>query len=331
MLVTGGAGFIGANFVRSTLQHRPEYEIAVIDALIDPHFTRNLDDVKDSIAFRQGDVCDTAFVSALVEELGIEVIVHFAAESHNDNAYLFPSRFAHTNVMGTVSLLEVVRSTGVRLHHVSTDEVYGQLALDDTEAFTPDTPYRPRNYYSASKAGADHFVRAAWTQFQLPVTISHCSNNYGPYQHVEKFIPRTITELLVGGRPRLHGSGRHVREWIHVDDHCTAIHAILDRGRLGETYVVGSDDERDNRSIVELILELMGKPSDWVDYVPDRPSNDLRYASDASKLRTECEWMPLRTEFRKEMAGLIDWYRHNESWWWEMKTAVERRYGELGR
>ena len=331
MLVTGGAGFIGSNFVRYTLQHRPEYAVAVLDALVDPHYTRNLEDVADRIEFRCGDVCDGDLVAALVDELDVDLIVHFAAESHNDNAYLFPSRFARTNVMGTVALLEVVRAKGIRMHHVSTDEVYGQLALAGAGRFTPETAYSPRNYYSASKAGADHFVRAAWYQFGLPVTITHCANNYGPYQHVEKLIPRTITSVLSGERPRVHGSGRNVRDWIHVEDHCAAIHAVVDRGRLGETYVIGSNDERDNLSLIEMILELMGRPKDWLHHVADRPSNDLRYASDASKLRAECEWVPLRTEFRKEMAELIDWYRGNESWRSEMKVSTERRYRELGR
>lgn len=331
MLVTGGAGFIGSNFVKYTLEQHHGYRVVVLDALVDPTYARNLDDVAELIDFRQGDVCDADFVAALVAELGVDVIVHFAAESHNDNAYLFPSRFARTNIMGTVTLLEIVRETGVRLHHVSTDEVYGELPLGSADKFTPDTAYHPRNYYSSSKAGSDHFVRAAWNQFQLPVTITHCANNYGRYQHVEKFIPRTITGVLRGIPPRLHGMGKNVRDWIHVDDHCAAIHSVLDQGRFGETYLVGANNERDNFSIMQLILELMGKPSDWFEHVSDRPHNDLRYASDASKLQAECGWAPLRTEFRKELADLVDWYARNEPWWSEMKVATEERYGRLGR
>ncbi|GAA3435954.1 dTDP-glucose 4,6-dehydratase [Kutzneria kofuensis] len=330
MLVTGGAGFIGSNFVRHTLRNRPEYELVVLDALVVPHYHNNLDDVADRIVFRRGDVCDVDFVTDLVDEQGVEVIVHFAAESHNDNAYLYPSRFARTNVLGTVALLELIGDRGIRLHHVSTDEVFGQLELGEDRRFTPDGEYRPRNYYSSSKAGADHFVRAAWNQFQLPVTISQCANNYGPYQHVEKFIPRTITGVLTDIPPHLHGSGRHVRDWIHVDDHCSAIHAMLDRGRLGETYLVGADNEVGTYEVMQMILELTGRPLDWYEHVAERPCNDMRYGSDSSKLRAECGWRPEHTDFRQDMAELIDWYRGNEPWWAEMKAITEKKYLEMG-
>lgn len=331
MLVTGGAGFIGSNFVHHTLAHRGDYEVAVLDTLTDPHYTNNLNPVADEIEFHRGDVSDASTVDALIEDLSIDVVVHFAAESHNDRAQLYPDRFARTNILGTLTLLENARRTGVRLHCVSTDEVFGDLPLDSTDRFGPNTPFQPTNYYSSSKASADHFVRAAFKQFEVPVTTSNCTNNFGPYQHVEKVIPRQITDVLCGTRPKLHGTGSNVRDWIHVEDHCTAVHAILDRGRLGATYLVGAENEWSNSDLLQEILAATDMPEDWFEHVPDRPYNDLRYAVDASRVREECRWAPVRTDFRTELKEIVEWYREHRSWWASMKDATEQAYRWLGR
>jgi dTDP-glucose 4,6-dehydratase len=219
----------------------------------------------------------------------------------------------------------------VRLHHISTDEVYGDLELDDPAKFTPDTPYNPSSPYSSTKAGSDLLVRAWVRSFGLAATISNCSNNYGPYQHVEKFIPRQITNVLSGIRPKLYGAGHNVRDWIHVDDHNAAVWAILDRGRTGETYLIGADGEQDNRHVLETILELMGKPADWYDRVTDRAGHDLRYAIDASKLRDELGWAPRYRDLRAGLAQTVEWYTANRAWWEPVKAAVEARYAEAGQ
>ena len=260
-----------------------------------------------------------------------DAVVHFAAESHNDNSLDDPWPFVQTNLVGTYQLLEAVRAHGKRLHHISTDEVFGDLELDDPARFHEQTPYNPSSPYSSTKAGSDLLVRAWVRSFGVQATISNCSNNYGPYQHVEKFIPRQITNLLGGERPKLYGSGQNVRDWIHVDDHNAAVHAILDRGANGETYMIGADGELDNKTVLELILELMDQPRDAYDHVTDRPGHDLRYAIDSAKLREELGWSPRYTTFRDGLAQTIDWYRDN-AWWWEpQKAATEARYRKLGR
>jgi dTDP-glucose 4,6-dehydratase len=329
VLVTGGAGFIGANFVHWTLRHRPDVDVAVLDALTYAGNRASLRPVEDRITFVHGDVADASLVDRLVGEC--DVVVHFAAESHNDNSLHDPSPFVSTNVVGTFTVLEAVRRHGVRLHHISTDEVYGDLELDDPDRFRESTPYNPSSPYSATKAGSDLLVRAWVRSFGVTATISNCSNNYGPYQHVEKFIPRQITNLLDGVRPKLYGTGENVRDWIHVDDHNGAVWTIIDRGRSGETYMIGADGEMDNRSVVELVLELMGHQRDAYDHVNDRPGHDLRYAIDATKLRTELGWTPEYTTFRDGLAATIDWYRGNEAWWRPQKDATEKKYAELGR
>ncbi len=257
--------------------------------------------------------------------------MHFAAESHNDNSLRDPSPFVHTNVVGTFTILEAVRKHGVRLHHISTDEVYGDLELDDPAKFTPDTPYNPSSPYSSTKAASDLLVRAWVRSFGIVATLSNCSNNYGPYQHVEKFIPRQITNVLSGIRPKLYGAGQNVRDWIHVDDHNAAVWLIIDRGRSGQTYLIGADGERSNRDVLETILELMGKPADWYDHVTDRAGHDLRYAIDAGKLRTELGWSPRFTDMRAGLAQTIGWYTENQDWWEPGKRAVEARYAEVGQ
>ena len=328
-LVTGGAGFIGTNFVHQTVRERPDVEVTVLDALTYAGDRASLAGVADHITFVEGDVADAALVDHLVRDA--DVVVHFAAESHNDNSLAEPWPFVQTNVVGTYTLLEAVRRHGTRLHHISTDEVYGDLELDDPATFTPSTPYNPSSPYSATKAASDLLVRAWVRSFGVQATISNCSNNYGPYQHVEKFIPRQITNLIDGVRPKLYGTGANVRDWIHVDDHNAAVWAIIERGRSGETYLIGADGERNNRDVVELILELMGQPRDAYDLVTDRPGHDLRYAIDSTKLRAELGWTPQYPSFRDGLAATVDWYRDNESWWRPRKEATEARYAQQGR
>jgi dTDP-glucose 4,6-dehydratase len=329
VLVTGGAGFIGANFTHWTLRHRPDVELVVLDALTYAGNRASLSAVEDRIEFVRGDIADAALVDRLVA--GCDVVVHFAAESHNDNSLHDPSPFVATNVVGTFTILEAVRRHGKRLHHVSTDEVYGDLELDDPQRFSERTPYNPSSPYSATKAGSDLLVRAWVRSFGIAATISNCSNNYGPYQHVEKFIPRQITNILDGVRPKLYGTGENVRDWIHVDDHNSAVWTVIDRGVSGETYLIGADGEMDNRSVVEVILELMGQPRDAYEHVNDRPGHDLRYAIDATKLRTELGWEPRYATFRDGLRATVGWYRDNEAWWRPQKSATETRYAELGR
>ncbi|MDP9181189.1 MAG: dTDP-glucose 4,6-dehydratase [Actinomycetota bacterium] len=327
MLVTGGAGFIGANFVHWTRRHRPDVAVTVLDALTYAGNQANLDGAE--VTFVQGDVADAGVVDDLVRDS--DVVVHLAAESHNDNSLSDPSPFLSTNVVGTFTILEAVRRHGTRLHHVSTDEVYGDLALDDAARFNETTPYNPSSPYSATKAGSDMLVRAWVRSFGVAATISNCSNNYGPYQHVEKFIPRQITNILDGLRPKLYGAGRNVRDWIHVDDHNAAVWTILERGRVGETYLIGADGEVDNKTVVETLLEVAGLQRDAYDSVPDRPGHDLRYAIDSTKLRTELGWSPQFTAFRDGLEATFAWYRDHEALWRPLKDATETRYAELGR
>ena len=329
ILVTGGAGFIGSNFVLRTAGTRPDWQVRVLDALTYAGNADNLAAVADRVELVEGSVADADLVDRLVAEA--DVVVHFAAESHNDNSLDDPWPFLQTNVVGTYRLLEAVRRHRVRLHHVSTDEVYGDLALDDPARFTESTPVNPSSPYSATKAAADLLVRAWVRSFGIEATLSNCSNNYGPYQHVEKFIPRQITGVLQGVKPKLFGQGSNVRDWIHVDDHNDAVVTIIEQGRPGQTYLIGADGERDNRQIVETILELMGKPADWFDLVSDRPGHDMRYAIDSSKLRQETGWTPRYQDIRAGLAQTIEWYRDNESWWRAAKERTEATYQRLGR
>jgi dTDP-glucose 4,6-dehydratase len=324
ILVTGGAGFIGSNFVHLTLAERPDLEVTVLDALTYAGTKHSLEGALGRIDFVEGSVADAELVDRLVDDA--DVVVHFAAESHNDNSLLDPSPFIDTNLIGTYTLIEACRRHDVRYHHISTDEVYGDLELDDPKKFTEETPYNPSSPYSASKAGSDLLVRAWVRSFGLRATISNCSNNYGPRQHVEKFIPRQITNVIDGVRPRLYGAGHNVRDWIHVDDHNAAVWTIIDRGRLGETYLDGANGEMDNKSVIELVLELMGQDPGAYDHVTDRAGHDLRYAIEAGRIRTELGWTPRYEDFRSGLAATIDWYRDNESWWRPMKDATEARY-----
>ena len=326
VLVTGGAGFIGSNFVHLTVAERPDTEVTVLDALTYAGTTRSLDGVMDHIRFVEGDVADEALVDGLVAEA--DVVVHFAAESHNDNSLRDPSPFVRTNLLGTYALLEAARRHEVRYHHISTDEVYGDLELDDPAKFTESTPYNPSSPYSSTKAGSDLLVRAWVRSFGLRATISNCSNNYGPRQHVEKFIPRQITNVIDGVRPKLYGAGLNVRDWIHVDDHNSAVWTIIERGEIGRTYLIGADGEVDNLGVVRMLLELMGHEPDAFDQVTDRAGHDLRYAIDATALRTELGWTPRYENFREGLTATIDWYRANEDWWRPMKAATEATYAQ---
>ncbi|WP_030527764.1 dTDP-glucose 4,6-dehydratase [Phycicoccus jejuensis] len=333
VLVTGGAGFIGSNFVHRTLATRPDAQVTVLDLMTYAGSTASLEGTLDRVRLVEGDVADADLVDRLVGEC--DLVVHFAAESHNDNSLEDPSPFVRTNLVGTFTLLEAVRRHGVRYHHISTDEVYGDLELDDPAKFTEATPYNPSSPYSSTKAGSDLLVRAWVRSFGIRATISNCSNNYGPRQHVEKFIPRQITNVIDGVRPKLYGAGLNVRDWIHVDDHNEAVWTIVDRGASGETYLIGADGEVNNLDVVRLILELMGEDPDGFDQVTDRAGHDLRYAIDADRLRRELGWSPRYESFRDGLAATIDWYRENEAWWRPQKEATEARYARtqqvLGR
>ncbi|AWZ23453.1 MULTISPECIES: dTDP-glucose 4,6-dehydratase [Rhodococcus] len=329
LLVTGGAGFIGANFVHQTVAERPDTQVTVLDKLTYAGNRASLDPVADTITFVQGDIADAELVDRLVADT--DLVVHFAAESHNDNSLANPAPFVQTNLVGTFTLLEAVRKYDVRYHHISTDEVYGDLPLNDPIKFTETTAYNPSSPYSSTKAGSDLLVRAWVRSFGVRATISNCSNNYGPYQHVEKFIPRQITNVLTGVRPKLYGTGTNVRDWIHVDDHNSAVWTIIEHGRLGETYLIGADGETDNRTVVETVLELCGKGRDEFDFVTDRPGHDLRYAIDATRLRTELGWAPRYRDFREGLAATIDWYRAHEQWWTPQKQATEAAYRRVER
>lgn len=329
LLVTGGAGFIGSNFVHHVVA-RTDHDVTVLDKLTYAGNRASLAGLPaERVRFVQGDIADAALVDSLIAET--DAVVHYAAESHNDNSLHDPRPFLDTNIIGTYTLLEAVRRHGVRFHHISTDEVYGDLELDEPTRFTETTPYNPSSPYSSTKAGSDLLVRAWVRSFGVQATISNCSNNYGPYQHVEKFIPRQITNVLRGVRPKLYGTGLNVRDWIHAEDHSSAVLTILEHGRIGETYLIGADGEKDNRSVVELILTLMGQPADAYDHVADRPGHDLRYAIDSTKLREELGWTPQYGDFEAGLRATVEWYRDNEAWWAPAKDATEAFYAEQGR
>jgi dTDP-glucose 4,6-dehydratase len=329
ILVTGGAGFIGSNFVHYVLRETT-HSVTVLDKLTYAGNLASLDGLPaDRFEFVQGDICDAELVDELFRRH--DAVVHYAAESHNDNSLDDPRPFLDTNIIGTYTLLEAARRHGTRFHHISTDEVYGDLELDDPERFTEQTPYNPSSPYSSTKAGSDLLVRAWVRSFGVKATISNCSNNYGPYQHVEKFIPRQITNVLRGERPKLYGTGENVRDWIHADDHSSAVLAILDGGRIGDTYLIGADGEKNNKDVVELILTQLGQAADAYDHVNDRPGHDLRYAIDSSKLRTELGWTPSFSDFEAGLAATIEWYRDNEAWWVPQKDATEARYTAQGQ
>ena len=339
IIVTGGAGFIGSNFVHYVVNNHPEVYVTVLDKLT---YAGNKDNLAGLPAERMelvvGDIADAKLVDRLVKEA--DAVVHYAAESHNDNSLKDPFPFVQTNIIGTYTLIEACRKHNVRYHHISTDEVYGDLPLREDlpgygegpgEKFTAETPYNPSSPYSSTKAGSDLLVKAWVRSFGLQATISNCSNNYGPYQYIEKFIPRQITNILSGIRPKLYGEGKNVRDWIHTNDHSSAVWAILTKGRIGETYLIGADGEENNKQVLELILELMDQPKDAYDHVKDRAGHDLRYAIDSSKLREELGWIPEFTNFRNGLADTIKWYTDNRDWWSAKKEAVEASYAKNGQ
>jgi len=315
LLITGGAGFIGSNFVRYWVDHHPEDRVVAYDLLTYAGNRANLDDLGDRVGFVQADVADPVAAEQALRDHHIDVIVHFAAESHNSLAVKDPGRFFKTNVMGTQTMLEAARQVGVaRFHHISTCEVYGDLDLDSDEVFTEETPYRPRTPYNASKAGADHAVRAYHETYNLPVTITNCCNNYGPFQFPEKVIPLFTTNALEGQALPLYASTANRREWLHVDDHCRAVEAVLNNGQIGETYNVGSGVERSIEEIADAVIEATGAPASLKTIVPDRPGHDRRYLLDSTKLKTQLGWQP-EIPFSKGLKDTVEWYATHRAWW----------------
>ena len=329
LLVTGGAGFIGSNFVHYLLDNT-EHTVTVLDKMTYAANKASLDGL-DVTRFNLivGDIADRELTDELVAQA--DAVIHYAAESHNDNSLANPEPFIHTNLVGTFTLLEAVRKHGTRYHHISTDEVFGDLALDDPAKFTETTPYNPSSPYSSTKAGSDLLVRAWVRSFGIEATISNCSNNYGPYQHIEKFIPRQITNILSGLTPKLYGEGLNVRDWIHASDHSSAVLRILESGKIGETYLIGADGEENNITVLRTILRLMGKDENDFEHVRDRPGHDMRYAIDGTRLREELGWEPQFTDFEAGLADTIAWYTDNRSWWEPLKAEVEAKYAKAGQ
>ncbi|OFN47455.1 dTDP-glucose 4,6-dehydratase [Rothia sp. HMSC071F11] len=329
LLVTGGAGFIGSNFVHYLLDNT-EHTVTVLDKMTYAANKASLNGL-DGTRFNLmvGDIADRELTDELVAQA--DAVIHYAAESHNDNSLANPEPFIHTNLVGTFTLLEAVRRHGTRYHHISTDEVFGDLALDDPVKFTETTPYNPSSPYSSTKAGSDLLVRAWVRSFGIEATISNCSNNYGPYQHIEKFIPRQITNILSGLPPKLYGEGLNVRDWIHASDHSSGVLRILESGKIGETYLIGADGEENNITVLRTILRLMGKDENDFEHVIDRPGHDMRYAIDGTRLREELGWEPQFTDFEAGLADTIAWYTDNRSWWEPLKAEVEAKYAKAGQ
>ena len=336
IIVTGGAGFIGSNFVHYVYNNYPNVHITILDKLT---YAGNQNNVKsilgDRVELVVGGIMDKELVDKLASKA--DAIVHYAAESHNDNSLNDPSPFIYTNFVGTYTLLEAARKYDLRFHHVSTDEVYGDLPLREDlpghgelpgEKFTEDTKYNPSSPYSSTKAASDLIVRAWIKSFGIKATISNCSNNYGPYQHIEKFIPRQITNILSGIKPKLYGNGKNVRDWIHTNDHSSAVWTILNDGKIGETYLIGANGEKNNKEVLELILKEMHMPNDFYDHVTDRAGHDLRYAIDSTKLYKELNWKPKYTNFEEGLRQTIQWYIDNQEWWEHEKDEVEANYAK---
>lgn len=327
ILVTGGAGFIGSNFIRYALENHPDWSVTNLDALTYAGNPDNLSGLESSgrYEFIHGDICDSRSVGRAFENA--EMVVHFAAESHVDRSITGPEAFIRTNVLGTFALLEEARRRNIRrFHHVSTDEVFGSLD-SVSPPFNEKTPYAPRSPYSASKAASDHLVRAYHETYGLPVTISNCSNNYGPYHFPEKLIPLAITNLLQGRKVPVYGDGTQVRDWLHVSDHCNAIDAILEKGTVGETYCVGGDGEMRNIDVIRSILNAFGKDEDMIEHVKDRPGHDRRYAIDFSKIKDTLGWTP-SVPFDEGIKNTVEWYREHETWW---KRCISGEYREYYR
>lgn len=336
IIVTGGAGFIGSNFVHYVYNNFPNVHITILDKLTYAGNQKNIKSILgDRVELIVGDIMDKELVDRLASKA--DAIVHYAAESHNDNSLNDPSPFIYTNFVGTYTLLEAARKYDLRFHHVSTDEVYGDLPLREDlpghgelpgEKFTEDTKYNPSSPYSSTKAASDLIVRAWIKSFGIKATISNCSNNYGPYQHIEKFIPRQITNILSGIKPKLYGNGKNVRDWIHTNDHSSAVWTILNNGKIGETYLIGANGEKNNKEVLELILKELHMPNDFYDHVTDRAGHDLRYAIDSTKLYKELNWKPKYTNFEEGLRQTIQWYKDNQEWWEHEKDEVEANYAK---
>ena len=323
-LITGGAGFIGSNFIHYIFEKYPDAQIVNLDKLT---YAGNLENLKKwehdtRYRFVKGDIADSKLVNDLVHDC--DIIVHFAAESHVDRSVLGPAEFVRTNVLGTQTLLEAARvNGGKRFHHVSTDEVYGSIPLESDEKWTEESPYKPRSPYSASKAASDHLVRAYHQTYSLPITITNCANNVGPYMYPEKLFPLAITNLLEGKKVPVYGEGRQIREWLYVEDHCRAIDLILNRGTVGETYFVGPSDEHvSNLEVIKKILKVMNLPEDRIEFVKDRPGHDAKYALDTTKIKTELGWEP-RYSLDETIRKTVGWYVENQDWWKRIKNSAE--------
>jgi len=327
ILITGGAGFIGSNFILYWVEKYPEDTVINFDKLTYAGNLENLVSIekKPNYLFIQGDITVPEMVDNVMK--GVDIVVHFAAESHVDRSIKEPAAFVETNVVGTQVLLDAALKHGVkRFHHVSTDEVFGALSLDSTEKFNENTKYDPRSPYSASKAGSDHLVRAYFETYNLPITITNCANNYGPYHFPEKFIPLAITNLLEGKKVPVYGDGLYVRDWLYVEDHVRAIDLVLKKGKVGETYCVGSmTQDVNNLEVVKKILRIMGKNESEIEFVKDRPGHDRRYAIDWTKIHSELGWEPLNN-FDAWLEKTIDWYKENEKWWKDIKNGEYKDY-----
>jgi dTDP-glucose 4,6-dehydratase len=327
LLITGGAGFIGSNFILYWMKNHPEDQIVNLDKLT---YAGNLENLKEvehnpNYSFAHGDICDLEFVNKTMQN--IDTVVHFAAETHVDRSIQDPTPFIKSNVMGTGVLLESALKNNVkRFHHISTDEVFGALQLNSTEKFNENTPYNPHSPYSASKAGSDHLVRSYHDTYGLPITITNCANNFGPYHFPEKLIPLTITNLLEGKKVPVYGDGLYVRDWLYVEDHCSGIEAVLQKGKVGETYLIGSmTQDVSNIEIIKKILSLMDKDESSIEYVKDRPGHDRRYAIDWSHIHNELEWSP-NYSFDAALQMTIDWYKEHEDWWKRVKSGAYQDY-----
>lgn len=329
LLVTGGAGFIGSNFIHYWLKNHPDDQIVNFDKLTYAGNLENLKEIQNNpnYSFVKGDICNPSEVDLVMQ--GSDMVVHFAAESHVDRSIMEPGSFVLTNVVGTQVLLDSALKNSVkRFHHISTDEVFGALSLDSIEKFNENTKYDPHSPYSASKAGSDHLVRAYFDTFELPITITNCSNNFGPYHFPEKMIPLAITNLLEGKKVPIYGDGLYVRDWLYVEDHCRAIEAVLLNGKEGETYCVGGmAEDISNLDVAKKIIRILGKSEDEIEFVKDRPGHDRRYAVDFSKIKNELGWEPLHT-FDEWLEKTVEWYKTHEEWWRKVKSGEYKKYYE---
>jgi dTDP-glucose 4,6-dehydratase len=327
ILITGGAGFIGSNFIHYWMNNHPDDRILNFDALTYAGNLENLRSIENNsnYSFVQGDICDAEVVNDVMQ--GIDIVVHFAAETHVDRSIMNPSAFIETNVLGTQVLLDAaVKNNVKRFHHISTDEVFGSLSLEETRKFTEETKYDPRSPYAASKAGSDHLVRAYHITYGLPITITNCSNNFGPFMFPEKFIPLAITNLLEGKKIPVYGDGLNIRDWLYVEDHCRAIDVVLSSGKIGETYLVGGMTQlAPNIEIARKIIKLLGKNEDAIEFVKDRPGHDRKYDVDWSKINRELGWKPLHS-FDEWLEKTVIWYQENRSWWEHIKSGAYADY-----